>query len=527
MNLLFFRKPNSPQKAAPGPAAAPSPAAGPDDEHPLPFLKLSVGVVLTSVALGLLVGRRSEAPERKESLSPQPSSPPSGLVARGDPLQALVLPKPAAIPVAPAAQPSPAPASAPAARPLAPQQARPSSPAAAQAKSAPPRKEPPAASQQVPVQPSKPPPATAAPPATPLPAATPAAARPGGLPLNIEKLEGNELKRYLQAAEAGDLKAQYGLFCHYEKAADRKTAISWLNRSSAGGFLIAEIELTDQLLKVASSHADRAALFDRLMSQAKRGHTRSQVHVGNMLRYGIPEPGREAEGHAWLRLAESRSDPAKPSPCHQAREHLLSSLGTEKAGQLLRRECERGNTTAMVDLALELQARRIPPTDSQEPTSLLLRAAELGDDRAVLLLAKLSGAEAGAPGREELLRRAAQAGNPAAQEQLAAVLSLRLAATNDRQASIEHCFWLSAAAHQGSTFALCGLAAYEARLSVEERNEVSSRLAKWLDGRSCAPDMQTAYFNWPVPPLPGSSAPAAGDGKGGPLPSQPSRSRSS
>ncbi len=172
---------------------------------------------------------------------------------------------------------------------------------------------------------------------------------------------------------------------------DIEKALTWYERSAENGNKWAQLALFDIYRNGADlsvPDVERALYWGR--KAGEQGSVVAQLTLGRMFFEGELVKRDPVEAAFWLHLAADRDDESK---------HLLSVLylhghGVEKniakSAELLRSLARKGDTEAMVQLAIVLSEMFRPPHD--EIHSWLIQASQLGNNQAREILEAIEGA---------------------------------------------------------------------------------------------------------------------------------------
>lgn len=171
---------------------------------------------------------------------------------------------------------------------------------------------------------------------------------------------------------------------------DIETALTWYERSAKSGFKWAQLALFDIYRNGADLSVpdmEQALFWGR--KAGEQGSVVAQLTLGRMLFEGNQVERDPVEAAFWLHLAADRDDESK---------QLLATLylhghGVEKniakSAELLRSLAHKGDTEAMVQLAIVLSEMFRPP--HEEIHSWLIQASELGNSHAREILEEIEG----------------------------------------------------------------------------------------------------------------------------------------
>ena len=181
---------------------------------------------------------------------------------------------------------------------------------------------------------------------------------------------------------------------------DIETALDWYERSAKSGFKWAQLALFDIYRNGADlsvPDVEKALFWGR--KAGEQGSVVAQLTLGRMFFEGDLVERNPVEAAFWLHLAADRDDESK---------QLLATLylhgqGVEKniakSAELLRSLARKGDTEAMVQLAIVLSEMFRPPHD--EIHSWLIQASEQGNSHAREILEEIEGVQATPPSIQE------------------------------------------------------------------------------------------------------------------------------
>lgn len=199
---------------------------------------------------------------------------------------------------------------------------------------------------------------------------------------------------FSKAAQNDSAEAQYFLGEIYTSdeivAYDIDTALSWYERSAQNGFKWAQLALFDIYRNGADlslPDVEKALFWGR--KAGEQGSVVAQLILGRMFFEGDLVERNPVEAAFWLHLASDRDDESRQLLAYL----YLHGQGVEKniakSAELLRSLARKGDTEAMVQLAIVLSEMFRPPHD--EIHSWLIQASELGNSQAREILEEIEG----------------------------------------------------------------------------------------------------------------------------------------
>ncbi|MDZ4833483.1 MAG: protein kinase [Candidatus Melainabacteria bacterium] len=296
-------------------------------------------------------------------------------------------------------------------------------------------------------------------------------------------------------------------------AYDIETALKWYEQSAQSGFKWSQLALFDIYRNGADlsvPDVEKSLFWGR--KAGEQGSVVAQLTLGRMFFEGDLVERNPVEAAFWLHLAADRDDESK---------QLLAVLylhgqGVEKniakSAELLRSLARKGDTDAMVQLAIVLSEMFRPPHD--EIHSWLIQAAELGNRQAREILEDVEGAERAPQAVQEEFKTAigpqrtasqwralAEAGDREGQFCLARLLEDGEDVQGDYEEAVH---WFMRAADQGHTGAQWHLSAcYRSGLGLEpDQSKALELLTRAARGGNSDAQLQLGlqyYFGVEVP----------------------------
>lgn len=277
------------------------------------------------------------------------------------------------------------------------------------------------------------------------------------LAIGVLSLDATESVKWLQkAARQGLGVAQFYLAVHYARgrgvAKDEAQALAWTSRAAAQGNIGALMQHYLGNIQREPRPTDGTELRERVRAAAEAGDAWSQFVLGKLLFEGTT-----------LEAQMSKSEKISLGGFPRDRDQAM---------KWLRASADQGIADAQVALAKVYFSGTGVAPDLQEAARLFRKAADLGNAEAMLYLAEIDGRDAAKA--EHWLRKAAEAGYPAAQLRLGTALFNGSGMLKDEKTAVA---WLLRAAEHGQPDAHRLLAqAYAEGRGVRRNSELA---AKW------------------------------------------------
>ena len=165
----------------------------------------------------------------------------------------------------------------------------------------------------------------------------------GDFYFNTQKFEG-AIKWYRKAAAQGHAKAQYSLGYMYRNglgvSKDYNKAFYWFTKAAEQGNVVAQWSLGNLYLQGWGVTQDNNKAFYWFKKTAEQGYVDSQYYLGNMYLYGLGVPRDYVQSYAWFQLA-AEGGREEASAARMNLRRTMNSKELEEARKLVRELWEK------------------------------------------------------------------------------------------------------------------------------------------------------------------------------------------